>query len=1092
MTPLEPRKAGRRALSSAVVAGLTIPVSAGVVHAQESEEPAEENVEQAQESNEGDTGAEEDNDTEDTSDEEDSDDEESDSQQDEESEPEPEPEPQDEVVTAEHPYEAGENRVGIPDVAGVTYTLGGESVSGTIDVPEGGASVVAVADDGYELTGQSDFFFDYSEPEPEPEPEPEEEYQESDPEDSEVQQEEPEPEEEQEPAPEPSEDEEDASEPADEQEEQEPEPEEEQEPAPEPSEDEEEVSEPADEQEEPEPEPEEEQEDSESDDEQDDDEEDEEPQQETEVFPLAPSHDHENNTVDVPEVEGVEYSETGTVDIPEDGLTITASAEEGYELGEGAATSWSYDYTEDLDEVDPSFEVVGTILRGSSMDPESDYTVTLSDDSGQAGTTTISASANGTTAYDLADIGSSIEAGDYTVEVEGSDGFAWSGSVTFEDDEDQEGNPEVSVDGTTVSISNGQPEAEYTIAENGNSTTVTTDSEGNASANVEIALDLEPGDYTLFVYGPGQDDEEWSDSVSVTVEDDQEEIDQLSLSADTEQVEDGQSVTFDVEATNDNGDPVEIDTDDVNLTGLEDQDEADGLTVTFNGEGERNVTAVYEETESNTVTITVDDAEDYDPQFSSDGTVVSGADLVPEATYEVEVSWGWLPVGSTEITADSEGNGSADIADAGDLTPGSTYTVTITGPDDFETTLEITVPDDDDPGDPDPEIITPEDPTHTPAENVVEVPEQEGVEWSHGPGTVQVPEDGITITASPEDGYEFDDDAQTEWSYEFVPDDDDPGDPDPETVTAETPGRDANTVSIPSQTGVIYTVDGNTVTGTIEVPESGLTVTAVATEGYQLEGQSAWFFEFATDPDDPEDPVDPDDPTDPEDPDDPEEPTDPEDPEEPVDPEDPEDPTDPGDPGDGEDPGEGDQPGDDPGAEPEDPESEGSAPDEDPVAAGTDEDDSDDQDDDEEDIDESELPVASGDEDDPFGESTDEDEGLTASDGDDFDAFAPTDDEDDPTDLPTAGGDEYDAFAPSEEEEEDDELDVATGDEDAGSDDDEEATEDEQDAQATDGVATTSSSAGLAALAAFLGIGVLGILVWLILAGRRNTGGTEA
>ncbi len=55
----------------------------------------------------------------------------------------------------------------------------------------------------------------------------------------------------------------------------------------------------------------------------------------------APSQD--GNTVTVPEVEGVSYSSgSGQVEVPEGGITIEASAQEGYELS--GETSWSFEH----------------------------------------------------------------------------------------------------------------------------------------------------------------------------------------------------------------------------------------------------------------------------------------------------------------------------------------------------------------------------------------------------------------------------------------------------------------------------------------------------------------------------------------------------------------------------------------------------------------------------------------------------------------------------------------------------------------------------------------------------------------------------
>lgn len=73
--------------------------------------------------------------------------------------------------------------------------------------------------------------------------------------------------------------------------------------------------------------------------------------------------------------------------------------------------------------------------------------------------------------------------------------------------------------------------------------------------------------------------------------------------------------------------------------------------------------------------------------------------------------------------------------------------------------------------------ITPGTPDHDASANTVTVPSQDGVIWSHS-GTVQIPVgESVTITASPESGYEFSSGAQTSWTFEFTY-------PDPPTIDA--------------------------------------------------------------------------------------------------------------------------------------------------------------------------------------------------------------------------------------------------------------------------------------------------------------------
>lgn len=66
---------------------------------------------------------------------------------------------------------------------------------------------------------------------------------------------------------------------------------------------------------------------------------------ETEVTPPEPEHDPENNTVTVTEADGVVWSHTGTVDVPEDGLTVTASPADGYTFPDGVTDEWTFELT---------------------------------------------------------------------------------------------------------------------------------------------------------------------------------------------------------------------------------------------------------------------------------------------------------------------------------------------------------------------------------------------------------------------------------------------------------------------------------------------------------------------------------------------------------------------------------------------------------------------------------------------------------------------------------------------------------------------------------------------------------------------------
>ncbi len=114
--------------------------------------------------------------------------------------------------------------------------------------------------------------------------------------------------------------------------------------------------------------------------------------------------------------------------------------------------------------------------------------------------------------------------------------------------------------------------------------------------------------------------------------------------------------------------------------------------------------------------------------------------------------------------------------------------------------------------------------------NLVTVPETEGITYSTGSGQVEVPEGGLTIEASAEEGYELS--GQSTWTFEHQA-------PEPVAVEPPAPSRDGNTVTVPETEGVTYSESGE-----VEVPAEGITITASAAEGYELSGQEAWSFEY--------------------------------------------------------------------------------------------------------------------------------------------------------------------------------------------------------------------------------------------------------
>lgn len=142
---------------------------------------------------------------------------------------------------------------------------------------------------------------------------------------------------------------------------------------------------------------------------------------------------------------------------------------------------------------------------------------------------------------------------------------------------------------------------------------------------------------------------------------------------------------------------------------------------------------------------------------------------------------------------------------------------------------------------------------------LVTLPATAGVIWSvdgevvtEGTTLVEVAEDAaysIEVTAAPEEGTEFTEGAQTEWTFDGVLDCVE-APPTPVTPAAPTMGcvTGGMLVTLPQQEGVAYSVDGTLVTTpatTVPVAEDApysVVVTAAATEGYVVEegAQSTW------------------------------------------------------------------------------------------------------------------------------------------------------------------------------------------------------------------------------------------------------------
>lgn len=142
-----------------------------------------------------------------------------------------------------------------------------------------------------------------------------------------------------------------------------------------------------------------------------------------------------------------------------------------------------------------------------------------------------------------------------------------------------------------------------------------------------------------------------------------------------------------------------------------------------------------------------------------------------------------------------------------------------------------------------PTEVTPEEPGFTDpdcdTEAAVDLPETVGVDY----GIVGdiAPGGTVTVTATPQAGYEFPAGATTVWEHTFgeVPEDCDP----PVEVTTDEPTFtdptcDVNEVglTLPETTGVVYTVTGD------QEPGGTVTVTATAADGYVLadDAETQW------------------------------------------------------------------------------------------------------------------------------------------------------------------------------------------------------------------------------------------------------------
>ena len=255
-----------------------------------------------------------------------------------------------------------------------------------------------------------------------------------------------------------------------------------------------------------------------------------------------------------------------------------------------------------------------------------------------------------------------------------------------------------------------------------------------------------------------------------------------------------------------------------------------------------------------------------DPTPEPEPTDEPEEQLTPEASLGMDILeaggstfiniLGFQPYESVDITVndevlavletDEEGYVNEEITIPEDLDAGE-HTMTVTGQESGETVnLSFTVLEQDEDT-----VITPDAPQYNRDDNTVTLPDVEGVEYSVDgepvSGTLDIPEDGLTITVSALEGFVLSEDAVTEWVYTHVSLDEDENESEIIEITAPRHNQEDNTVTIPETEGLDYVVDGEIVTGTIDIPESGLTVTVELHEGYSFIGTDTapvWTFDY--------------------------------------------------------------------------------------------------------------------------------------------------------------------------------------------------------------------------------------------------------
>ncbi|MGF3056831.1 InlB B-repeat-containing protein [Microbacterium sp. YY-01] len=520
----------------------------------------------------------------------------------------------------------------------------------------------------------------------------------------------------------------------------------------------------------------------------------------TEVTAVEP--EREGNTITIPVVEGITYVDdageelTGDIVLTEgQTLTVTATADEGYELAPGT-TVWEYTYESQVIEVtavEPDFEdniVSIPVVEG----------VTYVDDAGEELTGDIVLTEGQTlVVFATADEGYELAPGatEWTYTYESTD------PELIEVDAVEPG-----FEDNVVSI----PEVEGVIYSDADGDILTGDielTEGQTltvNATADEGYELAPGATSWeYTYEPADPEVIEVEAVEPTRTDNTVTIPVV------------EGVTY----VDGNGDV---------LTGDIELIEGQTLIVTATADegyelapGATSWEYTYEPADPEVIEV-----EAVEPT-RTDNTVT-----IPEVegVLYVDGSTGEVLTGDVELVEGVTLVVNAIAEEGYELAPGTTS---------WEYTHEAT----------DPELIevTAVEPGFE--DNIVTIPDVEGVIYTDADGVVLDGEvhltegTSITVIATADEGYVLADGA-TSWEYAYESTD---PDPEPEVVEAEEPGRNGNIITLPEIEGVYYVDgDGNVLTGTVELVEGeSITISAVAEEGYVLaDGATSWTFEYAT------------------------------------------------------------------------------------------------------------------------------------------------------------------------------------------------------------------------------------------------------